>query len=103
MTIMDNIELIVAKRPNVLSTLVVCNHIPTAQAVYESLKDEIDDTMLLHSQFTRKDRNEKEKRLLRSKLPKDNPEYEPLPKILVVTQVVEVSLDLDFEQCFTEP
>lgn len=29
--------------------------------------------------------------------------YKPPPKILVATQVVEVSLDLDFQQGFTEP
>ena len=34
---------------------------------------------------------------------KDHRRYKPLPKILVATQVVEVSLDLDFQQGFTEP
>jgi CRISPR-associated endonuclease/helicase Cas3 len=44
-----------------------------------------------------------ENELLRSKLPPNNSLYKRLPKILVSTQVVEVSLDLDFEQGFTEP
>jgi CRISPR-associated endonuclease/helicase Cas3 len=67
------------------STLVICNHVPTAQAVYRKLSKRVKDTRLLHSRFTRKDRNDKEQELSK------------LPKILVATQVVEVSLNLDFE------
>ena len=91
-SIMDNIDLIASEAQKAESTLVVCNHIPTAQAVYTALRDKVSDTVLLHSQFTRKDRNKKENDL-----------RDRLPKILVSTQVVEVSLNLDFEQCFTEP
>ena len=91
-TILDNIDLIAKESKKAESTLVVCNHIPTAQQAYEKLKDKVEDTVLLHGQFTRKDRNEIEGNL-----------RDRLPKILVSTQVVEVSLDLDFEQGFTEP
>jgi CRISPR-associated endonuclease/helicase Cas3 len=101
--ILDNLEKVISKSENASSTLVVCNHVPTAQAVYTTLKRKVNDTVLLHSQFTRRDRNEIENDLQRSKLSKDDPRYKLLPKILVSTQVVEVSLDLDFEQCFTEP
>lgn len=31
------------------STLVVCNHVPTAHKVYKALKPKINDTVLLHS------------------------------------------------------
>ena len=71
--------------------------------VYRALKDKVKDVVMLHSQFARRDRNDIENELLRSKLAKDNEIYKPLPKILVSTQVVEVSLDLDFPQGFTEP
>ena len=91
-TILDNIDLIAKESKKAESTLVVCNHIPTAQQAYEKLKDKVEDTVLLHGQFTRKDRNEIEGNL-----------RDRLPKVLVSTQVVEVSLDLDFEQGFTEP
>jgi CRISPR/Cas system-associated endonuclease/helicase Cas3 len=37
------------------STLVVCNHVDTALQVYRALKD--NDAVLLHSRFTRGDRN----------------------------------------------
>jgi CRISPR-associated endonuclease/helicase Cas3 len=60
--------------------------------VYGHLKDKVKGTVLLHSRFNRKHRNQIEKDLQAS-----------LPKILVATQVVEVSLDLDFQQGFTEP
>ena len=46
--------------------------------------------MLLHSRFTFKDR-----RLLEKKI------YN-YPKIVVATQVIEVSLDIDYDVLFTE-
>jgi CRISPR/Cas system-associated endonuclease/helicase Cas3 len=52
-----------------------------------------DDVVLLHSRFCRRDRNDIERKLGKM----------PLPKVLVSTQVVEVSLDIDFEQGFFEP
>lgn len=101
--ISDNIELIVREAGKANSTLVVCNHVPTAQQVYRAIKDKIKDTVLLHSQFCRRDRNNIENDLLGSKLPATDKLFKKLPKILVSTQVIEVSLDLDFEQGFTEP
>ena len=87
-----NIQKIISESQRSNSTIVVCNHVPTAQQVYRELKKEVNDTVLLHSQFTRRDRNKIENDL-----------GNKLPKILVATQVVEVSLDLDFQQAFTEP
>ena len=101
--IFSKINLIAKEAEMTSSTLVVCNHVLTAQKVYKALKQKINDTVLLHSQFTRRDRNAIENELLCSELPKDDSQYKPLPKILVSTQVVEVSLDLDFQQGFTEP
>ena len=49
----ENIKLIIQEARKAISTLVVCNHVPTAQAVYRLLKVEIDETVLLHGQFTR--------------------------------------------------
>lgn len=69
--------------------LVVCNTVKQAQKVYEELKD-IDGSVLLHSKFIVGDRNEKEKDL-------DN------KKLLVGTQVVEVSLDINYDVLYTEP
>jgi len=75
------------------STLIVCNHVPSAQMIFEEIsKKGIKDTVLLHSRFCRRDRDNIEKTL-----------QERIPKVLVATQVVEVSLDVDFEQAFSEP
>jgi CRISPR-associated endonuclease/helicase Cas3 len=90
--ILSNIDLIVEETKKAMSTLVVCNHVPTAQQVYRELKGRINSTVLLHSQFCRRDRNKIENRL-----------FKKIPKLLVSTQVVEVSLDIDFEQGFLEP
>jgi CRISPR-associated endonuclease/helicase Cas3 len=101
--VLSNIDLIAREAEKTQSTLVVCNHVPTSQEVYRALRDKIKDTILLHSQYTRRDRNDIENELLRCKLPEEDNLYKRLPKILVSTQVVEVSLDLDFQQGFTEP
>jgi len=75
--------------------LVVCNTIRTAKEVYKSLRDEIPsfDLMLFHSQFILYHRIIKEDKL------------ENLPMggfVAVTTQVVEVSLDIDFDLLYTE-
>lgn len=101
--VLSNVDLIAREAMKAQCTLVVCNHVPTAQEVYRALRDKMKGIVLLHSQFARRDRNNIEYELLRSKLSKDDGRYKPLPRILVATQVVEVSLDLDFQQGFTEP
>jgi CRISPR/Cas system-associated endonuclease/helicase Cas3 len=51
--------------------------------------------MLIHSRFTFGDRSRLERRLIDTK-------SSSLPKILVATQIVEVSLDIDYDAMFTE-
>jgi len=92
-SILTNINDIAAAINNSNSTLIVCNHVPSAQTVYkEILKKGVKDALLLHSRFCRRDRDNIERSLQRR-----------IPKVLVATQVVEVSLDVDFEQAFSEP
>lgn len=76
--------------------LIVMNTVKRAQDIYKRLKEEekIEDSLLIHSRYTLNDRYEKEKRLDRSK--------GELPYLLVATQVVEVSLDIDYDVMFTE-
>ena len=71
-------------------TLVVCNTVGTAQQAYSYLSDKFgeDKVLLFHSRFKQRDRNSIEKKVLNHK----NEDY----KIVVATQVVEVSLDIDF-------
>ncbi len=83
----DKIQVELSNRKRVL---VVCNTVKRAQELYQILKETVNSSELLHGRFILRDREEKEKRLGRVQL-------------LVGTQVIEVSLDLDFDTIFTEP
>lgn len=74
--------------------LVVCNTVRSSQTVFLELKKYIveDEAILLHGSFTGKDRSAKEKVLLTEKI-----------KLLVGTQAIEVSLDIDYDMIYTEP
>lgn len=88
--------------------LVILNTVNLAQRVFDDLKEltrenkELNKNIyLLHSRFTFEDRKNKELKFLEQfKNPKDPLEKEG--KILVATQVVEASLDLDADVLFTE-
>lgn len=94
-SIIDHIETIIEAIRNSSSTLIVCNHVKTSQEIYARLKERLlgEDIKLLHSRFNQEDRNRIEDEII----------GRSLPKALVATQVVEVSLDIDFEQAFFEP
>jgi CRISPR-associated endonuclease/helicase Cas3 len=70
--------------------LVVCNTVKQAQTIYNSLKAY--RKVLLHGAFNGVDRNTKEKELKSEDV-----------NLLVGTQAIEVSLDIDFDVIFTEP
>ena len=72
------------------SVMVVCNTVKQAQDVFQELQHETDDAKLLHSRFILRDRERIEGEL------KD-------AKLLIGTQAVEVSLDIDYDCLFTEP
>lgn len=72
------------------NVLVVCNTVKRAQEVFSAL--DFDDKELLHGRFILKDRETIENRVMKN-----------IPKLLVATQVVEVSLDISFDTIFTEP
>lgn len=85
------------------SVLVCCNTVKQAQRVYRKLKQSASDLhlKLLHGRFNAKDRILKEQRLLSQMGTGKEPSTEGI--VLVATQVVEVSLDIDFDAIFTEP
>ena len=72
------------------SVMVVCNTVKQAQDVFQELQHVTDNAKLLHSRFILRDRERIEGEL------KD-------ANLLVGTQAVEVSLDIDFDCLFTEP
>jgi CRISPR-associated endonuclease/helicase Cas3 len=90
--------------------LVVLNTVQKAQEVYENLCETLEKkqkdnlrqkTWLLHSRFTLEDRRKKEELLIETEF--HNPKKDnDGAKILVATQVVEASLDIDADVLFTE-
>lgn len=87
----DHIKMIEKALSGHATVLVVCNHVRTAQAVFGAIRE--DRKVLLHSSFNQRDRLAIEQRVT-STAP---------PRVLVATQVVEVSLDIDFDCGFFEP
>lgn len=82
--------------------LVICNTIKQAKKIYQKLQERMDskEIHLLHSQFIKKDRSEKEAEIMSfGKLPSEG---ERKSGIWVATQVVEASLDIDFDVLLTE-
>ncbi len=85
------------KLDNSESTLIICNTVSVAQKVYSQLKRIItskygeESIVLFHSRFKIKDRFNKEKLIQQI-----NSDMNKL-RVVVATQVVEVSLDIDLE------
>lgn len=79
-------------------TLVVCNTVKSATELYSELKQKgVSDVHLIHSRFIRKDRSEKEKKILKFGQKEDHNSG-----IWIGTQVIEASLDIDFDLLITE-
>ncbi len=106
---------IVKKASEGKRVLVVLNTVEKAQDVYEKIKQEIGDDkspitpILLHSRFTFDDRKRKEvgeKEGVTDKLKKRKKEEElwnsKTGAIVVATQIVEASLDIDADYLYTE-
>ncbi|WP_299526188.1 CRISPR-associated helicase Cas3' [uncultured Methanobrevibacter sp.] len=71
--------------------LIVCNTVDKSQNIFEWFKENgVDNAALLHSRFILKDREKIEKNL-------DNLD------LLVGTQAIEVSLDIDYDVLYSEP
>lgn len=87
--ITDHLDLIKQNITEGKKVLVVCNTVSRAQEIYKQLNLG-NESALLHSRFILRDREAIETRL------KDL-------KLLVGTQAIEVSLDIDYDVLFTEP
>lgn len=75
--------------------LVVVNTVNEAIRLFHEFKDTTDNLICFHSRFIQKDRQEKERLIL-------DREKSGEAFLLIATQVVEVSLDIDFDILFTE-
>lgn len=81
--------------------LVICNTVKSAVSMYHQLKEKMggekQQVYLLHSCFTKADRAEKEKNILQM-----GQRNSTESGIWITTQIVEASLDIDFDLLFTE-
>jgi len=73
------------------TVLVVCNTVSKAQEMYKDI--ECSNKILLHSGFNGRDRTKKEKSV----------QSKNKPKLLIGTQAIEVSLDIDYDLIVSEP
>lgn len=92
----DDIEEIYEKSKN-KKTLIIVNTINKAIEIYKELKEiGANNVNLLHSRFEIEDRNQKEKNI------KEFSNKENESGIWITTQIVEASLDIDFDLLYTE-
>lgn len=76
--------------------LIICNTVTSAQNIYEELRDASENVYLLHSRYIRKDRELLEKMIM------DFSNDPDATGIWITTQIVEASLDIDFDILYTE-
>lgn len=95
----DNINAeYIKKLYNKNKVLVICNTVRKAQEIYRNLEEaKIENLNLLHARFITNDRKKKEEDIL--KLGKKDSEG---CGIWISTQIVEASLDIDFDMLVTE-
>ena len=79
--------------------LVICNTVKQAQKLYNELLNEktIDNINLFHSSFIKKHRKKKEEQILEV-----GNRHSNIKGVWITTQVVEASLDIDFDILITE-
>jgi CRISPR-associated endonuclease/helicase Cas3 len=86
----NNLKLIQESLDTYKKVLVVCNTVKQAQTVFKAL--DCQKKVLLHSAFNANDRSKNEKLIFNDDV-----------NLLVGTQAIEVSLDIDYDIIFTEP
>lgn len=100
----DVLDKVIKKAQSGKRVLFILNTVKQAQEVYEKIKHKNTsiEVFLLHSRFTLEDRKNKEIEIISKKFKNPKPDDEKEGKILVATQVVEASLDIDADILFTE-
>jgi CRISPR-associated endonuclease/helicase Cas3 len=93
-TILEDIKAIDSLLQSGESVLVVVNNVKSAQQIYQTITFE-GSKKLLHGGFNRKQRIKIEEAIT-------NKDKSKRPQLLVATQAVEVSLDIDYDVAFIE-
>ncbi len=86
----------IVQTANEKKVLIICNTVSKAQHIYQEMNKEEIKAGLLHSRFIRKHRNILEKNIM------DFSNDETATGIWITTQIVEASLDIDFDILYTE-
>lgn len=101
--LLDSLSLVVNQVETGKTVLVVCNTVARAQQAYQILSTRLSpaaQVLLLHGRFHQRDRMKKEK-LIQDLFGRQSALRRPV--VLVSTQVVEVSLDIDLDVLFSDP
>ncbi len=103
----EQLNAVINKAQSGNRVLVILNTVSQAQYVYNELIKKANEELknkiyLLHSRFTLEDKRKKEIELIEKEFNNPKPWDENQGKILVATQVVEASLDIDADVLFTE-
>jgi CRISPR-associated endonuclease/helicase Cas3 len=94
---------IAGKALNGKSILVCCNTVKRAQQAFKEIQDRLGlkvEAVLLHGRFNGKDRLDKEEIIKKATGSKSD---QRKAIVLIATQVVEVSLDIDLNMIYTDP
>lgn len=94
----DNLDRIISDLELGKKVLVVCNTVKQSQEVYRLLRGYAFRSVLLHSAFTGEDRSAYERNVREGENDSDHK-----TQLLVGTQAIEVSLDIDFDVLYSEP
>lgn len=89
-----NIEKIL-EQGSTKKVLVICNTVSKAQKIYREIQERTENVELLHSCYIRRDRAFLEQKIMLFSESKK-------PGIWITTQIVEASLDIDFDMLYTE-
>ncbi|MBP7562632.1 MAG: CRISPR-associated helicase Cas3' [Candidatus Cloacimonetes bacterium] len=94
--IFDNFDKIRFSLNSGKRVIIVCNTVKRAQELYSRISNNSlvpeDEIALIHGRFNQRDRNNIEEKI-----------YNSSTKLLIGTQAIEVSLDIDFDEMFSEP
>lgn len=108
--ILSAVDEIIVRYQKGEAVLVCCNTVARAQAVYAALQArlgdiQLKDLKLLHGRFAACDRAKHERWFAGRGLQAGHKSFDQIgpATILVATQIVEVSLDIDFDVLFTDP
>ncbi|MGN2370736.1 CRISPR-associated helicase Cas3' [Clostridium cagae] len=83
--------------------LIIVNTVKEAQRIYnELLENGIPNLNIFHSKYIKKDRSEIERKILKDGEVKEGIPTNPNQVIWITTQIVEASLDIDFDVLYTE-